>query len=78
MGLISQVREKEPEGILSEKQGPWCCSDAWARSVQFSSVQFCRSVVSDSLRPHELQHTSLLHFFLRLASAWVAECVCVG
>ena len=22
----------------------------------FSSVQFCRSVVSDSLRPHELQH----------------------
>ena len=26
-------------------------------SVQFSSVQFTRSVVSDSLRPHELQHT---------------------
>ena len=25
-------------------------------SVQFSSVQFSRSVVSDSLRPHELQH----------------------
>ena len=24
---------------------------------QFSSVQFSRSVVSDSLRPHELQHT---------------------
>ena len=24
--------------------------------VQFSSVQFSRSVVSDSLRPHELQH----------------------
>ena len=23
---------------------------------QFSSVQFCRSVVSDSLQPHELQH----------------------
>ena len=25
-------------------------------SVQFSSVQFSRSVVSDSLRPHESQH----------------------
>ena len=24
---------------------------------QFCSVQFCRSVVSDSLRPHESQHT---------------------
>ena len=27
------------------------------RGVQFSSVQFSRSVVSDSLRPHEPQHT---------------------
>ena len=27
--------------------------------VQFSSVQFSLSVVSDSLRPHELQHTRL-------------------
>ena len=26
-------------------------------SLQFSSVQFSRSVVSDSLRPHELQHS---------------------
>ena len=26
-------------------------------SLQFSSVQFSRSVVSDSLQPHELQHT---------------------
>ena len=25
-------------------------------AVQFSSVQFSRSVVSDSLRPHESQH----------------------
>ena len=31
---------------------PWCnCG------VQFSTVQFSRSVVSDSLRPHESQHT---------------------
>ena len=28
-------------------------------SVQFSSVQFSRSVVSDSLRPHESQHARL-------------------
>ena len=27
------------------------------KNIQFSSVQFSRSVVSDSLRPHELQHT---------------------
>ena len=29
--------------------------------IQFSSVQFSRSVVSDSLPPHELQHTPLDH-----------------
>ena len=29
----------------------------WGGSVQFSSVQFICSVVSDSLQPHELQHT---------------------
>ena len=29
-------------------------------TVQFSSVQFSRSVVSDSLRPHELQHARSL------------------
>ena len=33
------------------------CSD-----FQFSSVQFSRSVVSDSLRPHGLQHTRLPYF----------------
>ena len=27
-----------------------------SRSIQFSSVQFSRSVMSDSLQPHELQH----------------------
>ena len=29
---------------------------SWLQQHQFSSVQFSRSVVSDSLRPHELQH----------------------
>ena len=36
------------------------CMDIWGHSdleyIQFSSVQFSHSVVSDSLRPHELQH----------------------
>ena len=32
-------------------------SDSFSLSVQFSSVQFSRSVVSDSLRPHRLQYT---------------------
>ena len=30
--------------------------DGNQHAIQFSSVQFSRSVVSDSLRPHELQH----------------------
>ena len=33
--------------------GSWSCHQA---SVQFSSVQFSRSVMSDSLQPHEPQH----------------------
>ena len=32
------------------------CTPKWV-SLQFSSVQFSRSVVSDSLQPHESQHT---------------------
>ena len=41
---------------------PWskCLFISWLQSssaVIFSSVQFRRSVVSNSLRPHELQHT---------------------
>ena len=32
--------------------------EAWHVVVQFSSVQFNRSVMSDSLRPHKLQHAS--------------------
>ena len=34
----------------------WSLPWALFSSVQFSSVQFSRSVVSDSLRPHESQH----------------------
>ena len=47
-------------------------------SVQFSSVQFSRSVVSDSLRPHESQHarppcpspTTRVHSNSRPSSWW--------
>ena len=47
-------------------------------TVQFSSVQFSRSVVSDSLRPHESQHarppcpspTPGVHSNSRLSSRW--------
>ena len=30
----------------------------YQKKLQFSSVQFSRSIVSDSLQPHELQHTT--------------------
>ena len=36
-------------------------SDKSENEIQFSSVQFSHSVVSDSLRPHEPQHTRPLH-----------------
>ena len=38
----------------------WCISpefwEIFTKEIQFSSVHFSRSVVSDSLRPHESQH----------------------
>ena len=36
-------------------------SRSYQSSVQFSSVQFIRSVVSDSLQPHESQHGLPVH-----------------
>ena len=33
---------------------PW--TDEWIKKLWYISVQFSHSVVSDSLRPHELQH----------------------
>ena len=35
------------------------CFDSWIASLTSTSIQFSRSVVSDSLRPHELQHARL-------------------
>ena len=39
-----------------DSHGPTCCKEC-SLSTAFSSVQFSRSVVSDSLWPHESQHT---------------------
>ena len=39
-------------------ESPLHCKEIKPVNPQFSSVQFIHSVVSDSLRPHELQHTT--------------------
>jgi len=54
------------------------CLESQKNIIQFSSVQFSRSVVSDSLRPHELQHvrppcpspTPRVHSDSRPSSQW--------
>ena len=62
---------RKPTSLLCPSllcRGNWCTEDNYLNlplhfysinislGLQFSSVQFSRSVVSDSLRPHELQH----------------------
>ena len=62
-GTPCSQRSKEKKGDGSrgdDRTGAWpyhsCYTTIRHRDLQFSSVQFSRSVVSDSLRPHELQH----------------------
>ena len=57
-GITQRHRHQEnhlriclPQGISSVLTSPF-----YRLSLQFSSVQFSRSVVSNSLRPHESQH----------------------
>jgi len=38
-------------------EATWMSTNRWQKKMWFSSVQFSRSVVSNSLRPHGLQHT---------------------
>ena len=38
-------------------------------SLQFSSVQFSRSIVSDALKPHELQH-AIVTYYLGFSRIW--------
>ena len=52
----------------------------WYISVQFSSVQFSHSVMSDSLWPHELKHTGLpvhhkLPDFTQTHVHWVGDAI---
>ena len=57
---LPQKKEKNPK---VEDHGPWSSrlrqSGLMSPGIQFSSVQFSRSVVSNSLRPHGMQQARL-------------------
>ena len=58
--LATAIRaEKEIKGIQIGKEEVKLSLFADDMILYISSVQFSRSVVSNSLRPHELQHTRL-------------------
>ena len=67
-------------GPIPSRQPEQCCA-GWPRClVRFSSVQFSRSVVSDSLRPHRLQHARLpvhhqLPEFTQTHVHWVGDAI---
>ena len=50
----STEKDTSPQWYSCQKYMTWI--ESW-RNIQFSSVQFSRSVMSDSLWPHESQHT---------------------
>ena len=53
----SKSSRKLQRKVNSQTHSKWPPSPYYQnQTVQFSSVQFSRSVVSDSLRPHELKH----------------------
>jgi len=56
LGWKKQYCENEYYQMLSTDSVQSLSNCQWHFSHQFSSVQFSRSVVSDSLRHHELQH----------------------
>ena len=55
--VIPQYMQIQNHYVVHWKQHNVVCRLYLNKRYQFSSVQFSRSVVSDSLRPHELQHT---------------------
>ena len=61
--IISQFvwkykKTSNSQSNLEKEEWNWRNQPAWLQAIlQFSSVQFGHSVMSDSLRPHELQHT---------------------
>ena len=51
---------QEPGGaqsMISKKNQTWLSTSHISRKEHFSAILFSRSVMSDSLRPHESQHT---------------------
>ena len=68
---ITQGEVTNPEASAPTEFGTWNVDEFWFKNLKssrepffgnfiwfhyFSSVQFSRSIMSDSLRPHELQH----------------------
>ena len=60
LGLQDQPSQSWSKSVLNVHWKYWCWSannlTTWWEELQFSSVQFSRSVVSESLWPHESQH----------------------
>ena len=54
--LLMKVKKERKLGLKLNIQKTKIMASGPIISVQFSSVQFSRLVMSDSLRPHELQH----------------------
>ena len=55
-GPRKEVKKERKLGLKLNIQKTKIMASGPIISVQFSSVQFSRLVMSDSLRPHELQH----------------------
>ena len=81
--LVTNSFKLPPPGILSLYMGfcnkgyhsagtRWCTGNVGFSSVQFSSVQYRLSVMSDSLQPYKLQHVRLLcpSLSLRACVSW--------
>ena len=72
--IIKKAREFQKKKI-------YFCFIDYAKVFVFRSVQFSRSVVSDSLRPHDMQHARLpclsstprVHSDSLIAEAWLGE-----
>ena len=53
---MDMIKHNPPKIEILEKIAMGNALSRITDSIQFSSVQFSRSVVSDSLQPHESQH----------------------